>query len=327
MSGRPLVTVIIPVYNGTNYLAEAVESVLAQSLQKLELVVVDDGSTDGTWRLIESFGDRLRGFRKANGGVASALNRGIVEARGRFIAWLSHDDSFLPDKTERQLELMRRSPHVGACYTDYRITDPEGHTLREIRTPWYPRLEMRRRLFGSSFINGSTMLIDRRCFDELGSFSEELRYTQDVDMWLRILDRYEIGRVAEVLGIQRSHPEQGSRSEGPHIAEEQQTFGRVFDRLGASGLFPETAGARSPERATARAHLWYGDTVAYGRLWYEVADRHYREAAAAWPSWSNPARLRVLLGSRFFTAPRRALRRLRVWAGGQRRRLLDQKST
>lgn len=94
----PVVSVIIPVYNGAKYLMEAIDSVLSQTFTDFELLVVDDGSTDETWGLIQSYGSRVRGFRKLNGGVASALNLGIRESRGKWIAWLSHDDAFLPKK-------------------------------------------------------------------------------------------------------------------------------------------------------------------------------------------------------------------------------------
>ncbi len=126
MTEHPLVSVVIPVFNGTNYLAEAIESVLEQTYPAIEIIVVDDGSTDGTWDLIQSFGDRVRGIRKPNGGVASAMNRGIREAAGRHIAWLSHDDLFLPEKLARQVRFLQESDGFAACYTDYRIIGPDG---------------------------------------------------------------------------------------------------------------------------------------------------------------------------------------------------------
>jgi len=320
MTDRPLVSVIIPVYNGTNYLAEAVRSVLAQTYDPIEIIVVDDGSTDGTWDLIQSFGSRLRGIRKDNGGVASAMNSGIRESTGRYIAWLSHDDLFLPEKLDRQINFLLGASSCGACYTDFTIIDPGGHPLRTVRTPDLPRNELRRCLFRWMFINGSTMLIDRGCFDAIGLFREDLRTTQDTEMWLRLLDRWDIGRVPEVLGLQRTHPEQGSRLERGHMGEKQSVFSEVFDRLGVRGLFPDLPVDPDSPRALAHAHVWLADTMAIHRDWFEFAERHYRTAVALWPSIRNPARARLLLGARRWTAPIRRYRLTRHQLGMLRRR-------
>jgi len=321
MSSRPLVSVIIPVYNGTNYLADAVESVLEQTYENVELVAVDDGSTDGTWELIQSYGDSLRGIHKENGGVASALNRGLAEADGRYIAWLSHDDLFLPDKLERQVEELEGPTEARACYTDSRVIDSHGATLRDVTAPSLDRAELRRYLFGRMFINGSTMLIDRECFDRLGGFREDLKTTQDAEMWFRILDHWEIGRVPGILGLQRTHPGQGSQETGPHIAEKQTTFTEIFDRLGFAGLFPELADRAETPRAPAEALVWFGDTMALHRYWFEFADLQYRRAAEIWPSWANPARRRTLVGARAWTASARWYRRARHELGVVRQKL------
>ena len=102
--GLPKISVIIPVYNGQNYLREAIDSVFTQTYKNYEMIVVDDGSTDKTWEMIQSYGSHLYGIQKENGGVASALNCGIRHASGEYIAWLSHDDLFLPNKLERQVD-------------------------------------------------------------------------------------------------------------------------------------------------------------------------------------------------------------------------------
>lgn len=321
MMSDSLVSVIIPVYNGKNYLAEAVESVRAQTYPRIELIVVDDGSTDDTWQLIQSFGDSVRGIRKDNGGVASALNRGIEAAHGHSIAWLSHDDLFLPHKLERQVKFLEGSTEAGACYTDFRVIDSGGAVLRDMATPSLGRNELRRHLFGRMFINGSTMLIRRRCFDEIGMFREELRTTQDAEMWLRLLDRWDIGRVPEVLGLQRTHPEQGSRVETSHELEKMTMFSAAFDRLGVVGLFPELSGDPDSPRALSYSHIWLADTMAVHRYWFEFADQHYRAAVEIWPSLRNPARPRRLLGARRWTAPSRRCRLARHQLGLLRRRI------
>jgi glycosyltransferase involved in cell wall biosynthesis len=288
----PKVSVIIPVYNGTNYLREAIDSVLSQTYRNHELLVVDDGSSDGTWALIQSYGSSLHGIHKENGGVASALNFGIRQATGDYIAWLSHDDLFLSNKLERQVDFLKRFPQFKACYTDYYIMDENGKILGEIETPWYPGHEAIRILFGRAYINGSTMLIERHCFEKTGLFSEPLRYTQDTEMWLRLLRYFEIGRVPEKLGKWRFHPSQGSQSVHIHTREAQAMYQRVFEEFGIGGLFPEwEKSAHNPE-TRARAYIWFGDTMSAVRGWYDFADDQYRKSSAIYPSLKNPARSR-----------------------------------
>src|SRR5688500_7068290 len=103
---RPRVSVVIPVYNGANYLAQAIDSALAQTYPDGEVVVVDDGSTDerATERIARGYGHRIRYIRKENGGVATALNAGIEAMTGDYFSWLSHDDMYLPDKVALQVE-------------------------------------------------------------------------------------------------------------------------------------------------------------------------------------------------------------------------------
>ena len=111
MKDKPLVSIIIPVYNGSNYMREAIDSALAQTYENFEVIVVNDGSTDGgkTERIALSYGNRIRYYHKENGGVATAMNFGIHEMKGEYFSWLSHDDIFYPDKIKIQMEAIRES--------------------------------------------------------------------------------------------------------------------------------------------------------------------------------------------------------------------------
>src|SRR4029077_15584065 len=128
---NPMVSVVVPVYNGANYLGAAIESVLRQTYSNIEIVAVNDGSNDNgaTERVALSYGKRVRYFFKSNGGVASALNRAISEARGEYISWLSHDDLYTSDKIERQISFLTEQPEPGRCivYGDYTVfSDDSG---------------------------------------------------------------------------------------------------------------------------------------------------------------------------------------------------------
>ena len=111
-----LVSCVIPVYNGARFVAESIESVLAQAYRPLEVIVVDDGSTDGTEDVLAAFGDRIRVFFQPNAGAAAARNRGVAEARGGWLTFQDADDLWAPDKLERQMECFRRNPELDLCF-------------------------------------------------------------------------------------------------------------------------------------------------------------------------------------------------------------------
>jgi Glycosyl transferase family 2 len=206
----PEVSVIIPVYNESSYLREAIDSVLAQTYTDYELLVVDDGSTDETYEIVKSYGKRLRSFRKLNGGVSSALNLGIRESSGRWIAWLRPDDMFLREKLERQVGCLRRNHECRVCYTDVYVIDTAGDIIDAPDTPRYPR--------------ASSLLVDRECFETVGLFDETLRHRPDLHMWLRLLRNFDIQFLPRRLVKIRSHPAQASDTSEAMRVEERMVF-------------------------------------------------------------------------------------------------------
>ncbi|MDD5593811.1 MAG: glycosyltransferase, partial [Candidatus Margulisbacteria bacterium] len=186
----PEVSVIIPAYNYAAYTVEAVESVLAQTYKDYELIVVDDGSTDGTGEALRRFGDRIRYFYKTNGGACSARNFGIQRAQGRYIALLDCDDLFLPAKLETSLKAFT-DKRTGLVYTGVYLIDAAGKVTGENRTPGHSGRVLEQ-LVLSNFINNPSVVIDRECFDRVGLFDEKMFFAADWDMWLRIAEKYEI---------------------------------------------------------------------------------------------------------------------------------------
>src|ERR1044072_1483483 len=277
---KPTVTVILPVYNGENYLRLAIESVLAQTLQDYELVVVDDGSADSTPDIVRSFGDRrVRYIRQENTGVGGAFNHGLRVAEGRYISWLSHDDVFLPAKLEKQVEAVTRVGVPAVCYTDVQIIDPAGEVINEHVLPEHGRAEALRHVLSLDAITFASysILYDRRCIEEIGMYSVELRYTQDVDMLSRLARSFPFVRVPEVLMQVREHPQRGVRSKN----WEGEVVWFFRERLGTlpfEELFPEQgASASSAERGAA--YLKIGDAFAAQPFpLYRVAFSQYRRA-------------------------------------------------
>ncbi len=224
----PLISIVIPVYNGSRYLKEAIDSALDQSYRNREIIVVNDGSRDDgkTEDVAHSYRDKIRYFTKPNGGVASALNMGITKASGEYISWLSHDDAFTRMKLENQVAFLNALPpdrrKEVVLYSHFLLMDEDSKVYGRYTVPKVPpemvyqallcemvfRSPFRRRKFG---INGCTTLVPRAAFDKVGYFDEQLRTTQDYDMWFRMNRYYDFLLADDYLLKSRIHGEQGIR--------------------------------------------------------------------------------------------------------------------
>ena len=210
---NPKVSIVIPVYNGSDYLRTAVESALAQTYPNKEVIVVNDGSTDGgaTERIAQGYEGRVRYFCKPNGHVASALNFGIQQMTGDYFSWLSHDDYYPAQKIALQVEALGRFGDAVVLYGDFETVDVATGLRTVVRLPGVAPERFRVFVTVQITLHGCTLLIPRRCFDECGTFNERLRTTQDYDMWFRIAAKYPFVHLPEILVTARSHPGQGSR--------------------------------------------------------------------------------------------------------------------
>lgn len=210
---NPLVSVVIPVYKGAAYVGQAIESVMAQTYKNIEIIVVDDGSPDdgATRRAVEAYIPRVRYIHQENGGVAAALNTGARNMRGEIFSWLSHDDLFVPDKTEKQIEFIRQLGRKDAViYSDYMIVDPDNNRMYDVVLDheMLTRQPLLAVLRGAT--NGCTMLLPREVFETIGVFDEKLRFTQDYDFWDRIEDTFPLVHCPGIMVRQRVHPGQDS---------------------------------------------------------------------------------------------------------------------
>lgn len=212
-AGTPLVSVVIPAYQAERYIADAVDSVLAQTYPAVECIVVDDGSTDGTAQRVRSFGEHVRLVRQPNAGVAAARNAGIAVARGELVALLDADDVWAADKLERQVVAWRRRPRCGLVLCGYAMVVDGTRTIGVV-LPHEPA-EMIRSWFcleGNGPLLPSTGLIPRSVLDEVGGFDERLSTSVDLAMAWTILRRYDVVGLTEVLVEYRIHPGQMHRS-------------------------------------------------------------------------------------------------------------------
>jgi glycosyltransferase involved in cell wall biosynthesis len=203
-----LVSVIIPSYNYAKFVPDAVESVLAQTYSTLEVIVVDDGSTDDTQEVLKNrFGDRIRILYQENKGLPAARNTGIRNATGEFVALLDADDWWLPTKLEKQMAVMEREPAVGVVYCGSLRVNLETGSSYE--TPCRPdvRGDVRQKLLYSNCVAGSASaaLIRRELFDKAGLFDETLKSAEDWDMWIRLSRHTHFDFVPELLIRYRLH--------------------------------------------------------------------------------------------------------------------------
>jgi glycosyltransferase involved in cell wall biosynthesis len=231
----PLISIVIPVYNGSDYAACAIDSALGQTYGNFEVIVVNDGSTDGgkTKQIIDSYGDRVRAFDKPNGGVASALNLAIGQMRGEYFSWLSHDDVYLPHKLQSQVDFLKNQPELAVVYCDYEEIDGKGRHKFYARSRTVAPVFFRPALIAGLSLrgfHGCGMLIHREVFLRYGLFSERLRYTQDYDRWFAFAAHVPFVHQPEVLIQARMHANQGSVRMDTRI-EEYRLFQNAIEGL------------------------------------------------------------------------------------------------
>ena len=206
-----LVSVIIPTYNRAEYLKLALKSVLEQTYKNIEVIVVDDGSTDKTSEVVANFNDsRVKYFYQKNTGLpAVPRNLGMQKASGEYIAFLDDDDMWLSEKLKLQIDYLRKHPEYYLVYSDVWIIDENG-VRKELlsKTKSFSEGEVFVELTGDDFIPQLTVFMKREVFENIGFFNEDptLRAVEDYEYLLRVALRYKIGFVKEPLAMYRVHP-------------------------------------------------------------------------------------------------------------------------
>jgi len=220
----PEVSVIMPVYNGERFLAEAIESVLSQSFEDLELICVDDGSIDESKDIIHSFHDeRIKYlYQKNSGSPARGRNVGINESKGNYIAFIDQDDLYMPESIYERVNCFINDPKINFVYSDCEIIDVEGNRISDSiithanKIPYSGKCF--KKLFLGNFIPIQGVMVNRKVFDSVGLFNEHLVGTDDYEMLLRISYHYPVVYVDKTLARWRSH--QLSLSHNQHQMDE-----------------------------------------------------------------------------------------------------------
>ena len=241
---NPKVSIVIPIYNGEDYMEEAIESAVAQSYENLEIILVNDGSKDNTHTICEEYQKNypklIKYFRKENGGVSTALNLAIKNMTGEYFTWLSHDDVYYPEKVETQVNILNdffkqgRDIENVILYSDYELINEKGKHISNVvfdsellnKKPAYSLLR------GS--INGLTLLIPKEAFDTMGTFDESLRTTQDYDLWMRFLKKYTFYHHPDVLTKTRLHKNQTTNTSKVLMEESNALWINICEMLNDS---------------------------------------------------------------------------------------------
>ncbi|MHC5036512.1 MAG: glycosyltransferase family 2 protein [Planctomycetota bacterium] len=273
-AASPIVSVIIPTYNRRDFVLEAIASVERQTFQDLEIVVVDDGSKDGTKEAVTRLSDsRIRFVEKAHSGIAATRNRGLQEARGEVFAFLDSDDQWVPEKLTKQLPLLRGD--VGFGYARYRSVKG-GETLRS-KPIGGPSGWIFLDLLSRIFVQTSTAVVRREAAQAVGPFDESLSYADEYDYFLRLAERFRAGFVDEDLVIYRIHEGNESRDHLRRISENLEVYRRIFGREDLVRRTRRIAGGRVARYAIQLGYCLFeeGDR--------EGAVRSFREALRARP--------------------------------------------
>jgi glycosyltransferase involved in cell wall biosynthesis len=274
---QPLVSVVIPNYNCGRFLVEALDSVFAQTYPAVEIIVVDDGSTDESRDVLRRYAGRVRVVEEANQGVSAARNYGIRESRGELVAFLDADDLWHPEKLAKQVPLFD-NPAVGLVHCAVQYVDEQNRPLGTNFTGRRGRVLRPIALLQGTVVlaGGSTAVVRRACFDEVGMFDAGLSTAADWDMWRRIACVYEIDVVREPLMRYRLRP--GSMHRDVDVFAHDMLRG--FERLFADSAAAEIHHLR--RRAYGRLYLMLSGSYLHAGRWAKSVSYGVR-AVTTWP--------------------------------------------
>ena len=232
----PLVSIVIPVYNGSNYLKEAIDSALAQTYKNIEILVINDGSNDSnkTEKIAQSFQCKIRYFKKENGGVSSALNMGIEKMKGAYFSWLSHDDLYKPYKIKNQIDFINLNPNTKVMCSGFEIL---SNNQTEERVLEKDLVFNNGRGVLDNWLDFCTFLINVDCFKKVGLFDNKYKTVQDLEMQMRLASVFQIQYQNTINSARRNHDNQGTRTHLKfHLNELDDFIIKLVDKYGIKFL-------------------------------------------------------------------------------------------
>ena len=235
-TGRPLISVLMSVYNGERYLAAAVDSILAQTERDFELIIVDDGSSDGSWPMVQEYmrrDPRVKGFTQANTGVAKAMNAALPLATGEFIAKMDADDIALPDRFATTLAFLRANPDHVAVGSSWEVMDADGRKLTVLYPPCDDAEVQKQLLAGHCPFCHSTALVRHDALRKVGGYTSDIKWAEDQDVFLKLGEVGKLANLKKPLIRYRVHEKSVSaRNANEQIENAKIALRRAWERRG-----------------------------------------------------------------------------------------------
>ena len=232
------VSIVIPVYNAEKYIRECIESATEQTYHEIEVIAVNDGSTDNSLKILQEFSDKIKIFSKPNGGTSSALNLGIKNMSGEWFKWLSADDVLYPNAIkELILEAKKLENKKIILYSNYDIINSEGDIIKQFIEPNYNELssfDFNTILLDHYTGNGTTSLIHKSALDEYGMFNETIGFEEDYELWLRfcLIHGCRLHLIPKVLAKYRVHETQLTQSKiGESLDKAEKIRQAILEKL------------------------------------------------------------------------------------------------
>ncbi|MGR3294293.1 MAG: glycosyltransferase family 2 protein [Candidatus Scalindua sp.] len=222
------ISVVIPLYNAEKYIGDTLESVLAQTYNVFEIIVVNDGSTDSSLDVVKKYSD-VTVISQENQGEAGARNKGVVLSKGDFIAFMDHDDLWVPDKLKIQMEYFENNPQVGLVYSQY-TSFRDGKILRTRPQNGYSGWIFTKLLY-KSIIQASTVIVKRECLDVVGPYDEAFAFADEYDMFLRVSKKFQCGFVDKGLTRYRVHDTNSSKNVFLFDKENLGVYKKIYDNF------------------------------------------------------------------------------------------------
>jgi glycosyltransferase involved in cell wall biosynthesis len=246
---QPLVSIVIPSYNHAAYLRQAIDSILAQDYPRIELIVIDDGSTDGSPDILRGYGSQFHWDVQANQGQVATLNRGWLMSRGEILGYLSADDVLLPGAVNAAVRYLEDHRDAVLAYCDFNLIDPQSAVVRRVRAPDF---DYRRMVVELECPPGPGAFFRRTAFEKAGTWNPHFKQMLDYEYWLRLGLHGRFVRIPQVLAAYRVHPGSQSFAATHQIRPEEPI--RILEHYFDNPRLPEEI-RRARAQALGTAHL------------------------------------------------------------------------